>query len=999
MTASAGPPALMPATATAREYCRSWQVRISGLVFLSVPGRGVSRFFLLICWLMAAATAFLSSPEAIVAAAEPAPDFVGDVQPIFAAHCSKCHGPAKQLGGLRLDERAAALAGGDSGAVILPGKAAASHLIERVTSADDDIRMPPEGERLSAEQIEVLRRWIDGGAVWPESDTAKETHWSLRPLVRPAPPPVRPAAEQNAEPRADLPIDRFISAKLAEQKLSLSPPADRRALIRRVSFDLIGLPPTLEEVEAFAADPDPQAYAKLVEKLLASPRHGERWAQHWLDAVRFAESDGFETNKPRANAWPYRDYVIDALNSDKPYDRFVIEQLAGDALGVDVATGFLVGGANDVVKSPDPVLTAQQRADVLHDLVSTTSSTFLGLTVGCARCHNHKFDPIPQADYYAIKAVFAGVEHGERPRVVPENPQRLERLTVLRGRLAQIDAKLITWEPLADIATNPVVLSQQKRLRAAVHPRLNVERFQPVLAKRLRMTVHKTNNLEPCIDELEVLTAELQPLNVALATNGTTSKASSTYPNAAIHKLEHINDGLLGNSHSWISDEPGGGWVELEFPSPAQIDTVRWGRDREERFKDRLAIEYTVEVAGEDGAWAVVASSRDRAAFVFGQKVDPAAVLSHLLSDEQIAAKEALDERAEVEREIATLSAQPMLYAGVFAANPATTQRLHRGDPMQPREEVGPAALSRVGFVHQPVSSASAQQLVGTAHPTEDQRRRLALARWIVDRTNPLTARVIVNRLWQQHFGDGIVSTPSDFGANGARPTHPELLDWLAVELIEHDWSLRHIHRLIVNSATYKQASAARPDAMAVDAQSRLLWRYPPRRLEAEPLRDAMLAVSGKLDLTMGGPGFLAFEPNDNYVRLYNPKQSFGPEDFRRMIYMTKIRMHQDGTFGAFDCPDGGQIAPRRASSTTPLQALNLLNSPFVMQQAEFFAARVKAEAGEQLEPQVRRAFRLAFQRDPQPAELTASEAVVREHGLAVLCRAILNSNEFLYVH
>ncbi len=922
------------------------------------------------------------------------PDFVRDVRPILVSRCHECHGTKKQTSGLRLDDGAAALAGGDSGQAIAPGKSAASPLIERVTSADKETRMPPEGKPLSAEEIDVLRRWIDAGAAWPDSDGAKarEQHWSLRPVVRPAVP--------NSVARPGSPVDHFVAAKLAEHKLSLSPEADRRTLIRRLSFDLIGLPPTPEEVAAFVADADPLAYERLVDRLLASPRHGERWAQHWLDAVRFAESDGFETNKPRANAWPYRDYVIEALNADKPYDQFVLEQLAGDALGADAAAGFLVGGANDVVKSPDPVLTAQQRADVLHDIVSTTGSAFLGLTVGCARCHNHKFDPIPQADYYAIKAVFAGVEHGERPRAVPHNPAREERLAALRVRLGELDAVLLRHEPLADTASDPAALASEKSLRPAVHPRLNVERFAPVSAKRLRMTVTKTNTISPCIDELEVFTAEDRPRNVALASTGTIATASSVYPDSTIHKLEHINDSQYGNSRSWISNEPGG-WVELEFPATVRIEAVRWGRDREEKFKDRLALEYTLEVADEAGTWTIVATHRDREPFVADKPFDSAAAISRLPTAEQDTAKAAVAERAQVESEIKELSAQPMLYAGVFTAAPGATQCFHRGDPMQPREEVATGALRAIPVAFElaafdSVGADGVRSVPSTL--TDDQRRRLALARWIVDPANPLTARVIVNRLWQHHFGEGLVATPSDFGANGANPSHPELLDWLAAELVEHGWSLRHIHKLIVMSATYRQASAARPEAAAIDALSRLLWRYPPRRLEAEPIRDAILAASGKLDLTMGGPGFLAFEPNDNYVRVYNAKRSFGPADFRRMVYMTKIRMQQDGTFGAFDCPDGGQIAPRRSQSTTPLQALNLLNGSFTTQQADFFAARVKSEAGDQIASQVRRAFALAYQRDPAPAEVAASELVVREHGLAILCRAIFNSNEFLHV-
>jgi mono/diheme cytochrome c family protein len=735
-----------------------------------------------------------------------APDFAREIQPIFAAHCYKCHGPAKQTSGLRLDDGAAALAGGDSGAAILPGKAAASLLMERVASSDDALRMPPEGKPLSAEQIALLQRWIDAGATWPGSDVVltKEQHWSLKPLVRPAIPAI-----QNPISRIQNSIDRFILHALESKHLDQSPAADRRTLIRRLSFDLIGLPPTPEEVAAFVADADPLAHEKLVDRLLASPRHGERWAQHWLDAVRFAESDGCETNKPRANAWPYRDYVIASLNADKPYDQFVREQLAGDALGVDAATGFLVGGANDVVTSPDPVLTAQQRADVLHDIVSTAGSTFLGLTVGCARCHNHKFDPIPQADYYALKAVFAGVSHGERPRATTQDPQRDERLAALRQRLEELDAQLLRYEPLANVSADPAAIASDK-LRPAVHPRLNVERFAPVMAKRVRMTVHKTNLYEPCIDELEVFTAGDSPRNVALASAGTKAAASSVYPNSTIHRLEHINDGLLGNSKSWISSEQGGGWIELEFAEPQRIDTIRWGRDREEKFKDRLATEYTLAIADEAGQWTTVATQRDREPFAAGKAFDPAAALAHLPAEQQEAALAAFADRAKLDAELKALSVQPMLYAGLFNANPAATNRFHRGDPMQPKEEIQPGGLQAIAVAFGAYVDDGKSGV--PAALTIDQRRRLALAEWITDPANPLTARVIVNRLWLHHFGEGIVATPSDFGVNGARPSHPELLDWLAAELIEHRWSLRHIHKLIVMSATYQQASLVPPN-------------------------------------------------------------------------------------------------------------------------------------------------------------------------------------------
>jgi hypothetical protein len=602
-------------------------------------------------------------------------------------------------------------------------------------------------------------------------------------------------------------------------------------------------------------------------------------------------------------------------------------------------------------------------------MVATTGSAFLGLTVGCARCHNHKFDPIPQTDYFAMTAVFAGVQHGERPLKTTDRAARVKQAQELRRLVTAIEGKLTQFEPLADPLGTRETIS-----RPPVHPRMNAERFAPITAKRLRFTVNETSGLEPCIDELEVYTPDGR--NVALASAGARATASSEYPNAAIHKIAHVNDGKVGNNFSWISSETSKGWVELEFAEPVVVEKVVWGRDREEKFKDRLATDYRVEIAQGDGEWKLVASSADRAPYVPGAPYPP----RHASNDPAL--QRLLTERAGHERRIAELTAEPMVYSGTFTT-PEATHRLHRGDPMQKREVIEPGALRIVPISFEP--------------PTRS--RRLSLAKWITDERNPLTARVMVNRIWQYHFGTGLVETPSDFGANGAKPSHPELLDFLASEFVASNWSIKAMHRLIVNSATYRQASAARPDAMAVDAGSRLLWRYPPRRLEAEPIRDAILAISGKLDLRMGGPGFSVFEPNDNYVRVYNPKKTFGPPEWRRMIYMTKVRMQQDATFGAFDCPDGGQIAPRRTTSTTPLQALNLLNSDFILQQAEFFAERVKREQGDDVGKQVRRAFALAFNRDASDEELAVATRFLRREGLTMFCRVLLNANEFVYVY
>ena len=730
---------------------------------------------------------------------------------------------------------------------------------------------------------------------------------------------------------------------------------------RRTSLD------STSQRHAFVDDPAPEAYEKLVDRLLASPRYGERWGRHWLDVVRFADTHGFEMNQPRPNAWPYRDWVIRSLNEDKPYDRFVFEQIAGDSCGADEATGFLVAGPYDQVKSPDPVLTAQQRADELHDIVSTTGSAFLGLTVGCARCHDHKFDPISQADYYRMVAVFAGVQHGDRALRGPDEPQREKQADELRRALAALDTRIDQLQPLADPAARDA--------RPPVSPLRNVDRFEPAEAKFVRFTILATNNLQPCVDELEIYSSGEAPTNVALVSAGAKLTSSGDYPGNPIHKLEHLNDGRYGNGRSWISNEEGKGWVRVELPKATRVDRVAWGRDREGKFTDRLATRYRIEVSTDGTAWRLVASSDDRLT------TTPSGTTGVLAPSDLVAQKQALEQK------LKDLTAQPMAYAGTFSS-PPQTHRLQRGDPMQPMEAVAPGGLETVG----------AKLALGAE--ASERERRVALAKWVTDPSNPLTARVIVNRLWHYHFGRGIVATPSDFGKMGAKPTHPELLDWLATELVVQGWRLKPIHRLIVTSATYRQSIASRAEAASVDADATLLWRYPPRRLEAEAIRDAVLFVSGKLDLgAAGGPGFSVFKPNDNYVRVYDPKDEFGPAEWRRMVYQFKPRMQQDGTFGAFDCPDAAQVAPKRSSSTTPLQALNLMNGPFVMQQARFFAGRLKKEAGEAPGAQVGRAFAVAFGREPSGQEREAAEKLVREHGLAALCRALFNANEFLYVN
>ena len=932
----------------------------------------VRRFFLFAAclaplWLLLAG---LSSTR--LAGAEPpaaeAPDFATVVAPLLARRCGACHGPVTSESGWRIDERQRALAGGDSGLPgIVAGKPEASELVRRVTTDDAEARMPADADPLPAEERSILSSWVAAGAPWPDdvatlpaalfADTQKpSSHWAFQPIVRPPLPEFAGVAN---------PIDAFIIQGLAVQGLAIQSEAPPATLLRRLFFDLVGLPPAPADVQAFTADVAARgsdlAVGDLVDRLLASPGFGERWARHWLDAVRFAESNGFEMNQMRPNAWRYRDWVIESLQRDLPYDAFVRAQLAGDSLGADVATGFIVGGAWDQVKSPDPVLTANQRADELHDMVSTTSSAFLGLTVGCARCHDHKFDPIPQTDYYRLKAVFAGVEHGEREVTLPSEPPKQDR----RSEIARLLAE-------AGVGT----------LRRAVTPRQNIDRFPPTPARFVRFTILETSGAEPCVDELEVFSSDGR--NVA---RGATPTSSGDFAGNAFHALAHVNDGQVGNEHSWISNTPGTGWVQLELPATETIDRVVWSRDRspEPKYADRVATRYEIALSTDGVDWTPIASDLDRRPFgdsTTAPDDSPAAAPPGSVADPASVAGKI----SALKVELATLDRGPMAYAGRFA-DPGPTFRMFRGDPTQPREEILPGPLSRIGSGPWPADPISAEAA-----------RRRALADWIVDPGNPLTARVIVNRLWHHHFGTGLVDTPSDFGAGGGRPSHPELLDWLASELIATGWRLKSIHRLIVTSRAWRQRGEPSEAALALDAQDRLLWRYPPHRLEAEAIRDAILATSGSLNPQAGGPGFDLFVANANYVKVYETKTEFTADDFRRMIYQTKPRSELDTFFGAFDCPDAGQIQPKRTSSTTPLQALNLLNGAFLIDQANRFAARVAREAGEEPAEKVRLAFLLAFGREATEAEIAAGTKLVADHGLPALCRALYNANEFLSV-
>lgn len=631
-------------------------------------------------WLAPVMALWTSVGAAGASAEPPHVDFARQVAPILEARCIRCHKPGHAKGDFSLATAADLQASG----FVVPGKPEESHLLAVLIPEKPDQRpqMPKEGPPLSAAERDLLRRWIAAGAPWPEDLALRErskadgSWWALQPLADEPPPADVPADW------ADNPIDRFIFARLRQENLQPSPPAERLTLLRRVTYDLTGLPPTPAEIEAFLADRRPDAYQRLVERLLASPHYGEHWGRHWLDVVRYGESNGFERNILIGNVWPFRDYVIRSFNEDKPFDRFVLEHLAGDVLAPDdsaaqVGTAFLVCGPYDNVGNSDAVQAAIIRADTIDEMIRATGEAFLGLTIGCARCHDHKFDPLTQRDYYALYATLAGVRHGERS-------------------IASAD----------EIA----------RRNAALAP----------LQQRQQALVQQRDALKQAADE-----ASKQQL--------------------------------------------------------AEIET-------------------------------------------------------------QLQA---------VQRQIAAVPPLQTVWAGRFESIAGPAHIFLGGDPQRRGAAVAPSSLE--------VLDRLASRYALPADAPEPQRR-LALARWIVAPDNPLTPRVLANRLWHYHFGTGIVETPSDFGWMGGRPTHPALLDWLARQVLEHGWRLKPLHRLIVTSQTYRQSSAHRPGAAAVDADSRLLWRFPPRRLTGEELRDTMLAVADALDRTAGGPGFRLYRYEQDNV-------------------------------------------------------------------------------------------------------------------------------------
>ncbi|MEK6235990.1 MAG: DUF1549 domain-containing protein, partial [Planctomycetales bacterium] len=856
------------------------------------------------------------------------PDFFEErVAPLLVKRCLRCHDAGDPHGGLDLSRRSGAIAGGESEEpVVAPGKPEQSHLLERIRDGE----MPPEGkgEPLTPAEIALLTRWIKQGAAWPETRVLNPFEfttdrragfdwWSLQPVAVPK----RPAVKDASWPRDD--IDYFVLARLENAGLAPSPEADRKTLIRRLCFDLLGLPPTPRQIEQFVADQDPKALENLVDELLESPRYGERWARHWLDVARFGESDGFEYDRPRPNAWPYRDWVIQALNDDLPFDEFARLQLAGDVLkpgdkSAITATGFLVGGAFDGLKPAGDAMRAIMRQDELDELVAVASQSFLGLTINCARCHDHKFDPVRQADYYRVASALSGIHRGDR------NVQSGD-LAKLNQEIGQLTEQLNAIEATARKA---ILAEKQQAGRQEKPPRpLALWTFD--------------DDLRDQIGELHGVAhggAKVQGGRLLLDGRGA---YVSTSPLA-----KNLREKTLA---VWLSldnlQQRGGGAISVQTTGGAAFDAIvfgerdagQWmaGSDGFKRWQSFQApretevAEKTVHVAIVYSADGSITGYRNgqpygggyqaknpitfpagKSQVLFGlrhgsgaggnrmlaAKIDRAELHDRALSAREVAAsagipivteseilarlsQEQRTRRVEAKTRVATLQAQRSRAAAskVYAVTPRGAPTVHvlkRGSPFQKGEIVSAGGVAAV-------KGASAD--FGLSPSAKEADRRKQLAQWITSPQNPLFSRTIVNRIWQYHFGSGLIETPNDLGFSGGRPSHPALLDALAAQLAADGWSLKNLHRKILLSATYRQESRFRPEAAKVDAGNRLLWRKSPLRLEAEIVRDAVLSVAGELNPAMGGRGFEDFNKyNEKNTWRYDPIDRVGAQFNRR---------------------------------------------------------------------------------------------------------------------
>ncbi len=997
--------------------------------FRAGAARPIGSSFPELIWVIASfAVVYVCTPVATAAAAAQV-DFDRDVRGVFARNCFSCHGndEAKRKAGLRLDLPDSVFTAGESGATpVVPGDPARSELYRRLTALDPDDRMPPpdSGKAVSREEIARIEEWIRDGAAW-------RPLWSLAPLA----PVMPPAVDDQSWIRN--PIDSFVLSRLEREGLKPSGEADRRTLIRRLSFDLLGLPPGPEEVEAFERDASPEAYERLVDTMLTSPRYGERWARHWLDVAHYGDTQGYDKDKRRPNAWPYRDYVIEAFNSDKPHGRFVEEQIAGDVLYPEdpkatIATGFVAAGPWDFVGQVElrEGTTDKKITRVLDrdDIVASTMTAFVSMTVQCARCHSHKFDPIAQEEYYGLQAVFAGVDRAERS--VDDDPAVFQRRTALLAEQRTVRKEMKEIEGRLDGLSTPEldtakarVGSLEAQLDALKQSPSNgyhsVIESMPDVAKWVQVDLGKTVDIE------RIVLVPAKPTDFA-------DTPGFGFP--VRFKVETSDDAAFARATIVLDETREDIPTQADAPFPIECATVaRYVRVTATRLWPRTGdyvfalAELQVMVDGknaardaavsaldsiEAGRWSTKYlvdgfNSRGRIDGATNRADESAALQSQMAGAKQehaallasIAGSALIAQRDEVQGQLDSLAGalgelpKPrMVFAaapdfkaeGSFtpADGPRPVHVLARGDVNQEGVEAIPRALSCVDDL---------ESVFGGEAATSEGARRAALAHWISDPKNPLTWRSIVNRVWHYHFGRGIVDTPSDFGHMGSLPTHPELLDWLSTWFLDNGQSLKALHRLIVTSATYRQVSTGNEAGEGIDAGNALLWRMNRRQLDAESLRDAVLSVSGKLDTTMGGPGFdlFAFKDDHSPGYFYDQHDVDDPKSFRRSIYRFIVRSVPDPFMETLDCADPSQNVPARNTTITALQALAVMNNAFVVRQAEHLAER----AGD-----LARAFWLALGREADAEERGILEAYAGRHGLAAACRVILNGNEFVFV-
>lgn len=948
--------------------------------------------------------------------------FDKEVRPILTANCLQCHGPDAKTrkADLRLDLENTT-------------KSALDEILERIYSSDPDHLMPPpeSGKNLSSDEKIIIKSWIESGAKW-------EKHWSMKPLVRPS----LPVLPESFTAWVKNPIDQFIAAKLDQHSLKPSPQTGNRAIIRRLSFDLNGLPPTPQEVDDFvgASKIDrKKARIELIERLLSSPHYGERWGRHWLDVVKYADTCGYDKDKLRPNAWPYRDYVINSFNQDKPYARFVQEQIAGDVLYPNTSDGilglgFIAAGPWDFighVEVPESKIDGQVARHIDRDeMVSNTMNTFTSTTVQCARCHDHKFDRIEQDHYYSLQAIFSAVDRADRiyetdPDVeskrskIDKEIQELsvkaqslqaqideaggKQLKKLKDNISSLESQITTGTKKPEFGYHSQISNSQNETKW-----VEVDLGKPMEIRRIV--------LRPAHDDYNGIGAGFGfPVRFQVTSSMGPSEASRPVL-ADFSKLDYPNPGLTP--------------VDIETNIRVRIIRISALKlaERADDYIFALAELQVFDNAGKNVALKGKVYSKDSieaparwqkrnlvdGIFPQSKNQEAQTKLAELRSQHQslLASIGAPEKLAEIDSinsslkqfksELTKLPRGKLVYAaatdfkqqGQFKptmGKPRTIHVLNRGNILNPQHEVGPGVFPV--FDGEPVSFNLDQF-------KSESARRAALAEWITRKDHPLTWRSIVNRIWLWHFGKGIVETPNDFGRMGQPPSHPELLDWLACEFRDSGGSFKHLHRLILTSATYNQSSRIDPSKAQVDSGNRYLWRMNRRRLEAEELRDSILSVSGALDKSLGGPGFYLFALEKTDHSPHYEYYKFDPSDsksHRRSVYRFIVRSQPDPFMTTLDCADSSQSTPKREETLTALQALSLLNNKFTLHMSKRFAQRLKNSAFG-MRDQIKMGFKLVTGRLPHPTELGSLTDYGTKHGMPNLCRVLFNLSEFTYL-